>query len=109
MNITSAWKQGFSGKGVSVTFLDDGLEWVSWICFMFIYLEQLFCFIVRFQIYKDHPDIIQNYDRFASFDFNDNDNDPMPRYDITNENKLVISFNFFCSHRQWPNDTWYPY
>lgn len=32
MNITSAWKQGFSGKGVSVTFLDDGLEWVSSIC-----------------------------------------------------------------------------
>jgi hypothetical protein len=29
MNILSAWKQGFSGKGVSVTFLDDGLEWVS--------------------------------------------------------------------------------
>jgi len=62
MNITSAWAQGFTGKGVSVTFLDDGLEW-------------------------DHPDIIQNYDPDASFDFNDNDRDPMPRYDATNENK----------------------
>ena len=36
MNITSAWQQGYTGKGVSVTFLDDGLEW-------------------------DHPDIVQNY------------------------------------------------
>lgn len=28
MNITSAWIQGYTGRGVSVTFLDDGLEWV---------------------------------------------------------------------------------
>lgn len=62
MNITSAWLQGFTGRGVSVTFLDDGLEW-------------------------DHPDIKQNYDPEASYDFNDNDDDPMPRYDRTNENK----------------------
>ena len=25
----------------------------------------------------------------ASFDFNDNDRDPMPRYDATNENKYI--------------------
>lgn len=62
MNITSAWVQGYSGKGVAVTFLDDGIEW-------------------------DHPDIIQNYDPKASFDFNNNDADPMPRYDKSNENK----------------------
>ena len=29
MNITSAWMQGFTGKGITVAFLDDGLEWVS--------------------------------------------------------------------------------
>ena len=28
MNVTAAWSLGFTGKGVSVTFLDDGLEWV---------------------------------------------------------------------------------
>ena len=28
MNVTAAWTLGFTGKGVSVTFLDDGLEWV---------------------------------------------------------------------------------
>ena len=36
MNVTGAWDLGFSGRGASVTFLDDGLEW-------------------------DHPDIKQNY------------------------------------------------
>lgn len=62
MNVTGAWSQGYSGRGVSVTFLDDGLE-------------------------HDHPDIKQNYDANASDDINGNDSDPMPRYDDTNENK----------------------
>ena len=39
MNVTGAWNLGYSGKGVSVTFLDDGLE-------------------------TDHPDLISNYVRF---------------------------------------------
>ena len=62
MNVTGAWALGYSGRGVSVTFLDDGLEW-------------------------DHPDIQQNYDPKASTDINGNDENPMPRYDDTNENK----------------------
>jgi len=45
MNETGAWSQGYSGRGVSVTFLDDGLE-------------------------HDHPDIKQNYDANASDDIN---------------------------------------
>ena len=65
MNVTGAWALGYSGKGVSVTFLDDGLE-------------------------RDHPDLMQNYDPKASYDANNNDNDPMPRYDPTNENKFVL-------------------
>jgi subtilisin family serine protease len=64
MNVTGAWSLGYSGKGVSVTFLDDGLE-------------------------RDHPDLMQNYDPKASYDANNNDLDPMPRYDPTNENKFV--------------------
>jgi subtilisin family serine protease len=62
MNVTGAWTLGYTGRGVSVTFLDDGLEWT-------------------------HPDIIQNYDSRASVDLNDNDMDPTPRYDETDENK----------------------
>jgi subtilisin family serine protease len=36
MRVREAWKKGYTGKGVVVTILDDGLEW-------------------------DHPDIIKNY------------------------------------------------
>ena len=39
MRIKEAWKRGFTGKGVVVTILDDGLEW-------------------------DHPDLIKNYVSF---------------------------------------------
>ncbi|XP_054630856.1 proprotein convertase subtilisin/kexin type 5b isoform X1 [Dunckerocampus dactyliophorus] len=62
MNIMGAWKRGYTGKDVVVTILDDGIE-------------------------RNHPDLAQNYDHQASFDVNGNDNDPMPRYDATNENK----------------------
>jgi hypothetical protein len=36
MNVTGAWRQGFTGRGVTVTFLDDGFE-------------------------RDHPDLEQNF------------------------------------------------
>ena len=36
MNISGAWRLGFTGKNVVVTILDDGIE-------------------------KDHPDLVQNY------------------------------------------------
>ncbi|KAM4706408.1 neuroendocrine convertase 1 [Discoglossus pictus] len=62
LHVIPVWKKGITGKGVVVTVLDDGLEW-------------------------NHTDIYANYDPEASYDFNENDNDPFPRYDITNENK----------------------
>ena len=61
-NITGAWRQGVTGQGIVVTILDDGIE-------------------------RTHPDLMANYEPKASTDLNDNDDDPMPRYDITNENK----------------------
>ena len=61
-NVTGAWAQGVTGSGVVVTILDDGLEYT-------------------------HPDLQANYDAHASTDLNDHDEDPMPRYDVTNENK----------------------
>ncbi|XP_052098135.1 furin-like protease kpc-1 isoform X3 [Mytilus californianus] len=62
MNVRSAWEQGVTGKGVVVTILDDGIE-------------------------KDHPDLQTNYDGQASYDVNNHDPDPQPRYDYTNENR----------------------
>uniref|UniRef100_A0AAY4DIR2 P/Homo B domain-containing protein n=1 Tax=Denticeps clupeoides TaxID=299321 RepID=A0AAY4DIR2_9TELE len=62
MNIKGAWNKGYTGKGVVVSILDDGIE-------------------------RQHPDLKQNYDSRASWDFNTGDPDPTPRYDATNENK----------------------
>ncbi|KAG7267783.1 hypothetical protein CRUP_015028, partial [Coryphaenoides rupestris] len=62
LHVIPVWRKGITGKGVVITVLDDGLEW-------------------------NHTDIHPNYDAAASYDFNDNDPDPFPRYDSTNENK----------------------
>ncbi|XP_055338068.1 furin-like protease kpc-1 isoform X2 [Paramacrobiotus metropolitanus] len=62
MNVQKAWQMGYTGKGVVVTILDDGLE-------------------------KDHPDIAMNYDALASYDVNGHDEDPQPRYDPSNTNR----------------------
>jgi len=62
MMVEGAWDQGYSGLGVAVTILDDGIE-------------------------KDHPDLIRNYDPLSSTDVNDNDSDPNPRYDFSDSNR----------------------
>lgn len=62
MNVIPAWLEGITGKGVVVTILDDGLE-------------------------KDHPDLVQNYDPMASYDVNNQDPDPTPRYDLIDSNR----------------------
>jgi len=54
MNVQPAWNRGYSGKGVVVTILDDGVQ-------------------------RNHPELIGNYDPKASTDINGNDNDPMPQ------------------------------
>eukprot|EP00095_Tigriopus_kingsejongensis_P009291 snap_masked-scaffold175_size286436-processed-gene-1.14 protein:Tk09291 transcript:snap_masked-scaffold175_size286436-processed-gene-1.14-mRNA-1 annotation:"furin-like convertase" len=54
MNVEPAWSRGYTGKGVVVTILDDGIQ-------------------------TNHPDLIQNYDPLASTDINGNDHDPMPQ------------------------------
>ena len=54
MNVKPAWDKGYTGKGVVVSILDDGIQ-------------------------HNHPDLAQNYDRFASTDINDSDPDPMPQ------------------------------
>ncbi|KAF1526424.1 Proprotein convertase subtilisin/kexin type 4, partial [Eudyptula minor] len=62
LNILTAWSKGYSGLGVVLTVLDDGIE-------------------------KDHPDLSANYDPLASYDFNSNDPDPQPRYAAGDENR----------------------
>ncbi|MED6295032.1 hypothetical protein CHARACLAT_027250, partial [Characodon lateralis] len=55
MNILAAWRRGYTGKGVVVSVLDDGIE-------------------------KEHPDLKPNYDPLASCDVNEQDQDPSPSY-----------------------------
>uniref|UniRef100_A0A2K6GEP0 Proprotein convertase subtilisin/kexin type 4 n=1 Tax=Propithecus coquereli TaxID=379532 RepID=A0A2K6GEP0_PROCO len=62
LNILQVWSQGLTGQGVVVSVLDDGIE-------------------------KDHPDLWANYDPLASYDFNDYDPDPQPRYTPSDENR----------------------
>ncbi|XP_042334526.1 proprotein convertase subtilisin/kexin type 4 isoform X2 [Sceloporus undulatus] len=62
LNVLSVWSHGYTGAGVVVSILDDGIE-------------------------KDHPDLMANYDPMASYDFNDNDPDPQPRYNAWDENR----------------------
>ncbi|KAK7170849.1 hypothetical protein R3I94_000913 [Phoxinus phoxinus] len=62
LNVKEAWKQGVTGQGIVVSILDDGIE-------------------------KNHPDLLQNYDPDASYDVNDGDPDPQPRYTQLNDNR----------------------
>ncbi|KAM6902082.1 proprotein convertase subtilisin/kexin type 5 [Xenentodon cancila] len=55
MNIAGAWMMGYTGKGVVVSVLDDGIE-------------------------REHPDLKPNYDPLASYDVNGQDQDPSPSY-----------------------------
>ncbi|XP_045058709.2 proprotein convertase subtilisin/kexin type 4 isoform X1 [Desmodus rotundus] len=80
LNILQVWSQGLSGQGIVVSILDDGIE-------------------------KDHPDLWANYDPLASYDFNDYDPDPQPRYTPSDENRhgtrcagevAAIANNRFC-------------
>ncbi|XP_054858288.1 furin [Eublepharis macularius] len=62
LNVWEAWQQGYTGRGIVVSILDDGIE-------------------------KNHPDLEANYDPAASFDVNDQDSDPQPRYTQMNDNR----------------------
>uniref|UniRef100_A0A3Q4AME9 SPC3 n=1 Tax=Mola mola TaxID=94237 RepID=A0A3Q4AME9_MOLML len=55
LNVLGAWRRGYTGKGVVVSVLDDGIE-------------------------RQHPDLRPNYDHRASYDVNGQDRDPSPKH-----------------------------
>lgn len=97
MNIAPAWQKGYTGKGVVVSILDDGIQ-------------------------TNHPDLAQNYVRIAnfvyfiffllcaalqdpdaSFDINGNDSDPTPQDNGDNKHGTrcagevaAVAFNNYC-------------
>jgi len=55
LNVEAAWAQGITGFNVTTAIMDDGVDYM-------------------------HPDIINNYNARASYDFSSNDPFPYPRY-----------------------------
>uniref|UniRef100_T1JNR2 Neuroendocrine convertase 2 n=1 Tax=Strigamia maritima TaxID=126957 RepID=T1JNR2_STRMM len=55
LNVEAAWAQGFTGKNVTTAIMDDGVDYM-------------------------HPDLRNNYNAKASYDFSSNDPFPYPRY-----------------------------
>ncbi|XP_037571731.1 neuroendocrine convertase 2 [Dermacentor silvarum] len=55
LNVEAAWAQGFMGKNVTTAIMDDGVDYM-------------------------HPNLRDNYNYKASYDFSSNDPFPYPRY-----------------------------
>ncbi|XP_023226360.1 neuroendocrine convertase 2-like [Centruroides sculpturatus] len=55
LNVEAAWAQGYTGKNVTTAIMDDGVDYM-------------------------HPDLRENYNAKASYDFSSNDPFPYPRY-----------------------------
>lgn len=55
LNVEAAWAQGITGKNVTTAIMDDGVDYM-------------------------HPDLRNNYNAKASYDFSSNDPFPYPRY-----------------------------
>uniref|UniRef100_A0AAY4DEQ1 Neuroendocrine convertase 2 n=1 Tax=Denticeps clupeoides TaxID=299321 RepID=A0AAY4DEQ1_9TELE len=56
LNVAEAWQLGYTGKGVTIAIMDDGIDYL-------------------------HPDLASNYNAEASFDFSSNDPYPYPQCD----------------------------
>ncbi|XP_015126082.1 neuroendocrine convertase 1 [Diachasma alloeum] len=61
LNVVPLYRLGITGRGVKVAVLDDGLEYT-------------------------HEDLRNNYSPDISYDVNEGDNDPIPRYEVTGMN-----------------------
>jgi proprotein convertase subtilisin/kexin type 2 len=55
LNVEAAWALGFTGKGITTGIMDDGVDYM-------------------------HPDLYDNFNAEASYDFSSNDPFPYPRY-----------------------------
>ncbi|XP_023311252.1 neuroendocrine convertase 1-like [Anoplophora glabripennis] len=61
LNVLPVYNAGITGQGVRISILDDGLEYT-------------------------HDDLRNNYDPEISWDCNEDDDDPLPRYEVTKSN-----------------------
>ncbi|XP_076240659.1 neuroendocrine convertase 1 isoform X2 [Calliopsis andreniformis] len=61
LNVLPLYQLGVTGRGVRIAVLDDGLEYT-------------------------HDDLRNNYDPYISYDVNEGDDDPLPRYELSGIN-----------------------
>ncbi|XP_023608982.1 LOW QUALITY PROTEIN: neuroendocrine convertase 2 [Myotis lucifugus] len=73
LNVAEAWELGYTGKGVTIGIMDDGIDYL-------------------------HPDLASNYNAEASYDFSSNDPYPYPRYtdDWFNSFKIIMQYLEVC-------------
>jgi proprotein convertase subtilisin/kexin type 2 len=55
LNVEKAWAMGYTGKNITTAIMDDGVDYM-------------------------HPDLKNNFNAEASYDFSSNDPYPYPRY-----------------------------
>jgi len=67
LNVAAAWAQGVTGKNITTAIMDDGVDYM-------------------------HPDLINNYNARASYDFSSNDPYPFPRYTDDWFNRWVTEY-----------------
>lgn len=114
MNVIPAWRKGYSGKGVVVSILDDGIQtnhpdlaqnYVSSYRFAATFLERVVIktFLAFTMVKMDCVFFLWRQDPLASTDINDNDNDPMPRDNGDNKHGTrcagevaAVAFNQYC-------------
>ena len=114
MNVIPAWRKGYSGKGIVVSILDDGIQtnhpdlaqnYVSFYFFFTSFILRCYCGCCLTFNHKVDLLSLENYkqDPLASSDINDNDNDPMPRDNGDNKHGTrcagevaAVAFNSYC-------------
>uniref|UniRef100_A0A3Q1HN98 Neuroendocrine convertase 2 n=1 Tax=Anabas testudineus TaxID=64144 RepID=A0A3Q1HN98_ANATE len=73
LNVAEAWQLGYTGKGVTIAIMDDGIDYL-------------------------HPDLSSNYNADASYDFSSNDPFPFPRYTDDWFNRQLSSIDFLSTY-----------
>lgn len=112
MNVIPAWRKGYSGKGIVVSILDDGIQTnhpdlaQNYVSFPNLYYYSCCCSIFKNKVELSSlkkQNKKSKQDPLASSDINDNDNDPMPRDNGDNKHGTrcagevaAVAFNSYC-------------
>lgn len=77
MKVVEAWKKGYTGKGVVVSILDDGIQ-PNHPDLRSNYVSE-YCLVIKHPAEMIDKLIVHLQDPLASYDINENDLDPTPQ------------------------------